>query len=143
MIAKPIGPICNLRCAYCFYLGKESLYPAGESWRMSDETLDAYVRQYLDAQPPSVDEVDFAFQGGEPTLMGLDFFRRVVELQAVHARPGVRSTIRFRPTACCWMTPGASFSRSTGFSSAFRSTGRPSCTTSSASIAPARGRSTG
>ncbi|MCX7427328.1 MAG: anaerobic sulfatase maturase [Planctomycetia bacterium] len=90
VIAKPIGPICNLRCAYCFYLGKESLYPAGESWRMSDETLDAYVRQYLDAQPPSVDEVDFAFQGGEPTLMGLDFFRRVVELQAVHARPGVR-----------------------------------------------------
>ena len=81
VIAKPIGPVCNLRCSYCFYLEKENLYPQGEQWRMSDETLEEYVRQYIDAQPENVDEIDFAFQGGEPTLMGLDFFRRVLELQ--------------------------------------------------------------
>ena len=90
VIAKPIGPICNLRCRYCFYLQKESLYPAGETWRMSDETLETYVRQYLEAQPEAAGEIDFAFQGGEPTLMGLDFFRRVVALQEQYARPGLR-----------------------------------------------------
>jgi uncharacterized protein len=90
VIAKPIGPICNLRCAYCFYLEKEALYPRGESWRMSDETLEAFVRQYVAAQPDAVAEIDFAFQGGEPTLMGLDFFRRVVELQKQHAGAGKR-----------------------------------------------------
>jgi uncharacterized protein len=90
VIAKPIGPVCNLRCAYCFYLEKESLYPQGESWKMSDETLEAYVRQYIEAQPPEIDQIDFAFQGGEPTLMGLDFFERVVELQAKYSPPGRR-----------------------------------------------------
>ncbi len=90
VIAKPIGPICNLACQYCFYLEKESLYPQDESWRMSDDTLKAYVRQYFEAQPAGVSEIDFAFQGGEPTLMGLDFFRRVVQLQQEYAPPGVR-----------------------------------------------------
>ncbi|MHC4403630.1 MAG: anaerobic sulfatase maturase [Planctomycetota bacterium] len=90
VIAKPIGPICNIRCAYCFYLEKESLYPGERQWKMSDETLEAYVRQYLEAQPDEIEEVDFAFQGGEPTLMGLDFFHRVIELQAKHAPAGKR-----------------------------------------------------
>jgi uncharacterized protein len=90
VIAKPIGPVCNLRCAYCFYLEKEALYPRGERWKMSDETLEAYVRQYIEAQPVIVDQIDFAFQGGEPTLLGLDFFRRVVELQEKYAPPGKR-----------------------------------------------------
>ncbi len=89
VIIKPIGPVCNLRCAYCFYLEKEGLYPKEESWRMTDETLRAFVRQYFEAQPPQVRMVDFAFQGGEPTLMGLDFFRRVVELQTEFAPKGV------------------------------------------------------
>jgi uncharacterized protein len=90
VIAKPIGPICNLDCAYCFYRHKESLYPTGEPWRMSEETLAAYIRQYVAAQPPAVEEIDFAFQGGEPTLLGLDFFRRVVELQKELVPPGKR-----------------------------------------------------
>ena len=88
VLAKPTGPICNLACKYCFYLEKESLYPRGEAWKMSDETLCTYVRQYFEAQPPGVDEIDFAFQGGEPTLMGLDFFRRVIELQKEYAPQG-------------------------------------------------------
>jgi len=90
VIAKPIGPICNLRCAYCFYLEKEALYPEGEQWRMPDETLEAYVRQYIEAQPEVVEQIDFAFQGGEPTLLGLDFFRRAVELQQKHTPAGKR-----------------------------------------------------
>jgi len=92
VIAKPIGPICNLACAYCFYLGKKSLYEKRETWRMSDETLEAYVRQYIEAQPQTVEEIDFAFQGGEPTLLGIDFFRRVVQLQKKH----VPATMRVR-----------------------------------------------
>jgi uncharacterized protein len=90
VIAKPIGPVCNLRCAYCFYLEKQSLYAPGESWRMSEATLDAYVRQYLEAQPETVEEIDFAFQGGEPTLLGLGFFRRVIQLQQQYASAGKR-----------------------------------------------------
>lgn len=90
VIAKPIGPICNLACKYCFYLEKESLYPADESWRMPQETLETYLRQYVEAQPAEAREIDFAYQGGEPTLMGLDFFRRAVRLHAACAPAGVR-----------------------------------------------------
>ena len=79
VMTKPVGPICNLDCKYCFYLEKENLYPATEKWRMSDEVLEQYVRQYIAAQ--GGDEVNFAWQGGEPTLLGVDFFRKVVSLQ--------------------------------------------------------------
>jgi uncharacterized protein len=83
IMTKPIGPICNLDCKYCFYLEKEELYPGTKSWGMSGEVLERYVREYIAAQPQ--DEVHFAWQGGEPTLLGVDFFRRVVELQAQYA----------------------------------------------------------
>src|SRR5258706_11562318 len=80
IMSKPIGPICNLDCKYCFYLEKETLYPPDKSnWRMPDDVLEAYVRQYIEAQ--DVPEITFAWQGGEPTLMGVDFFRRVLQLQ--------------------------------------------------------------
>jgi len=82
-MTKPIGPICNLDCSYCFYLEKEKLYPSNERFRMPDATLESYVRQYIEAQ--NAPEINFAWQGGEPTLMGVDFFRRVVELQAKYA----------------------------------------------------------
>ncbi len=90
VIAKPIGPVCNLRCSYCFYLEKERLYANDEEWRMSDATLEEYVRQYIQAQPENVDEIDFAFQGGEPTLMGLDLFSRVIELQKKYSPDHLR-----------------------------------------------------
>ena len=90
VLAKPIGPICNLNCGYCFYLSKQSLYPSHEPWRMTDATLETYVRQTMAAQPDDVESIQFAFQGGEPTLMGLDFFRRVVELQQRYVPPGKR-----------------------------------------------------
>ncbi len=89
IMTKPIGALCNLDCTYCFYLRKEDLYPEhkGRAWRMSDEVLEAYVKQYIEAQ--QVPEVHFAWQGGEPTLMGVEFFRKAVALQRQYRRPGM------------------------------------------------------
>ena len=73
VMAKPAGARCNLECDYCFFLKKEDLYP-GSDFRMSEEVLESYVRQTIEGQ--NVPAVTIAWQGGEPTLMGLDFFRR-------------------------------------------------------------------
>lgn len=81
-MTKPIGSRCNLDCSYCFYLEKEHLYPGAGAMRMRPEVLAAYIRDYIAAQPG--DTASFAWQGGEPTLLGLDFFREVVALQARH-----------------------------------------------------------
>lgn len=83
VMTKPIGPVCNLDCTYCYYLEKEALYPRGENFRMTRDVLETYIRDYLASQ--NSDEVTMAWQGGEPTLLGLDFFRTVVELQKQHA----------------------------------------------------------
>jgi uncharacterized protein len=87
LLAKPAGANCNLACKYCFFLSKEALYPNGRL-RMSDEILDAYVQQLLESN--SAGEVPIAWQGGEPTLMGLDFFRRAVRLAEKYRRPEQR-----------------------------------------------------
>lgn len=79
ILAKPIGPICNLDCKYCFYLEKEQLYAGQPDWAMSEETLESFVRQYIESQKASV--ISFAWQGGEPTLLGVEFFQKVVALQ--------------------------------------------------------------
>lgn len=79
-MAKPSGSDCNLNCAYCFYLEKQALYTQQPALRMDDATLETYVRDYIAAIEPQ-DEVAFTWQGGEPTLMGLDFYRRAVALQ--------------------------------------------------------------
>lgn len=79
VVAKPIGPACNLNCDYCFYLEKQALFAAGEQYRMPDEVLTSFITNYITAQPTPV--VDFVWQGGEPTLLGVDFFRRVSALQ--------------------------------------------------------------
>lgn len=79
VMTKPIGPLCNLDCKYCFYLEKEHLFPSGERFKMRPELLEVYIRDFIASQPGDV--VSFAWQGGEPTLAGVDFFRRVVELQ--------------------------------------------------------------
>ncbi|HQR28497.1 MAG TPA: anaerobic sulfatase maturase [Nocardioides sp.] len=88
VMSKPAGAICNLDCEYCFFLSKEELYP-GSGFRMEPAVHEAYVSQLLAAQA-GLDEIVFAFQGGEPTLMGLDFFRRTLELQRTHAPAGQR-----------------------------------------------------
>ncbi len=80
LMAKPAGPDCNLNCGYCFYLEKEALFPEGERYRMSDEVLEAYIRKTAEYQ--TVPELLYAWQGGEPTLMGIDFFRKALELES-------------------------------------------------------------
>ena len=87
VMLKPRGPVCNLDCAYCYYLSKKDLYPDAD-FCMSDEILETFTRQYIEAQ--RVSEVTFGWQGGEPLLMGLDFFRRAVALQERYRKPGVR-----------------------------------------------------
>ena len=84
VVAKPIGPACNLNCQYCFYLEKQALFPAGEQTRMSDKVLSAFIAGYISSQPAPV--VEFVWQGGEPTLLGIDFFKRVVALQKPFAK---------------------------------------------------------
>ena len=79
IMVKPIGPKCNLDCKYCFYLEKEMLFGDGERWKMEDTVLEDYIRRYIEAQPSQ--QVSFAWQGGEPTLCGVDFFEKVVHWQ--------------------------------------------------------------
>jgi uncharacterized protein len=85
LLAKPSGSTCNIDCKYCFFLSKEALYP-NDRHRMSDATLEAYIRQLLESH--RLPEVTVAWQGGEPTLMGLDFFRKAVALVDRYRRPG-------------------------------------------------------
>ena len=86
LLAKPTGAICNLDCAYCFFLDKKLLYPDSK-FRMSNDILEAYIRQLIESH--QVDEVNIAWQGGEPTLMGVDFYRRAIEIAERHKRPGM------------------------------------------------------
>lgn len=87
VMAKPTGARCNLDCAYCFYKKKEQLYPESPL-RMTDAVMEAYIRQTIAGH--AVPEVTFAWQGGEPTLMGLPFFRRAVAVQKKYAGPKTR-----------------------------------------------------
>ena len=84
-MVKPLGARCNLNCTYCNNLHKEGLLDQPATPRMSDAILEQHIRQYIEAQ--TGDEVVFSWQGGEPTLLGLDFFRTVVELQAQYKKP--------------------------------------------------------
>jgi len=86
ILAKPTGAICNLNCSYCFFLEKEGFYPHS-SFRMTDEVLESYLDQYLAAQ--RIPHATIAWQGGEPTLMGLDFYRRSIAYEQNYARPGM------------------------------------------------------
>ncbi|MFL7893145.1 MAG: anaerobic sulfatase maturase [Anaerolineales bacterium] len=89
LLSKPTGAVCNLDCKYCFFLSKEMLYP-GSRFRMADELLESYIQQLLEAH--RVPEVVVAWQGGEPTLMGLDFFKRSIEYVQKYKRPDQRVT---------------------------------------------------
>ncbi|NQW03466.1 MAG: anaerobic sulfatase maturase [Acidobacteria bacterium] len=84
VMAKPSGPICNLDCEYCFYLEKERLYPDTSNFAMKDDVLESFVRQHIEAHGEHP-VVSFAWQGGEPTLLGVEFFERVVALQSKYA----------------------------------------------------------
>ena len=85
LLAKPSGSTCNIDCTYCFFLSKDALYP-NEKHRMSDETLELYIKQLLESHRTPT--VTVAWQGGEPTLMKVEFFRRSIELVEKYRRPG-------------------------------------------------------
>ncbi len=96
-VAKPAGPACNLNCEYCFYLEKKALFGSGEKYRMSDEVLAAFIKKYITSQSTPV--VEFVWQGGESTLLGLDFFKKVLELQKpFSARKAIRNSLQTNGT---------------------------------------------
>ena len=97
VLAKPTGAICNLDCKYCFFLSKEALYPDSK-FRMTDDLLETYIRQLL--QSHRAPEISVAWQGGEPTLMKLPFFRRSIELVERYRQPGqkIQHTIQTNGT---------------------------------------------
>lgn len=87
IFAKPVGALCNLKCKYCYYLDKKSLYRAEEPFVMSDDILEKYIIQHIEAT--TEETVFFSWHGGEPLLAGIDFFRKVVSLQKKHKPSGV------------------------------------------------------
>lgn len=93
VLAKPIGSVCDIKCDYCFYLEKRALYPGNEQFRMGDDVLARYIEQYVAAQSTPV--VEFVWHGGEPTLLGIDFFRRAVALQVpFRSQKEIRNTLQ-------------------------------------------------
>ncbi len=88
VFAKPVGAVCNLDCRYCYYLEKRRLYPAAEPFRMSEYLLEHYIIQHIEASPGPV--ITFSWHGGEPTVLGLEYFRRIVALQRRHCPAGTR-----------------------------------------------------
>lgn len=92
-MSKPIGPRCNIACTYCYYLEKEKLYPDEKKFRMSLQVLERYISQLIETSVEAgMSEVPFVWQGGEPTMLGLDYFRNIVALQKKHAPQGIRIT---------------------------------------------------
>jgi uncharacterized protein len=90
VMAKPMGAICNLDCHYCYYLKKEFLFPEGNAFQMSDEVLERYVVQQIEAAPGPM--VNFAWHGGEPTALGLAYFQKIVAFQRKHRPEGKKIT---------------------------------------------------
>lgn len=86
VFAKAIGSVCNLGCNYCYYLKKQGLYPEEKSFRMSDDILEEYIVQHISASIDSV--IRFSWHGGEPTMLGSDYFQKIVALQRKHQPSG-------------------------------------------------------
>ena len=112
VLVKPAGPDCNLRCTYCFYRQKTGMFPETKQHRMKDSTLENLIAQAMAA---GSDLAMFSWQGGEPTLMGLDFFKRVVELQGRHMLPGQVVTNAFQTNATLLDRQWADFFREYNF----------------------------
>jgi uncharacterized protein len=140
LLAKPTGAICNLDCTYCFFLSKEMLYP-GSRFRMADDLLEVYLQQLIEAHARSP-EVMVAWQGGEPTMMGLDFFRRSVELAEKYRLPHQRILYTIQTNGTLLDDEWAAFFREHGFLVGVSIDGPGRSTTSTASTREARAAST-
>src|SRR4030042_364091 len=86
VFAKPTGPVCNLDCRYCYYLKKDKLFPEGELFRMPDDILELYIIQHIEATTDQV--ISFSWHGGEPTMLGLDYFKKIITFQKRHQSHG-------------------------------------------------------
>ena len=116
VMTKPIGPRCNIDCTYCYYLEKEKLFPQEKKFRMSDEVLETYIRQTIETSVEGgMREVPFAWQGGEPTMLGVDFFRRVVALQNKYLPQGVRVANAFQTNGILLDDDWGRFFKDNGF----------------------------
>ncbi|MDR2848575.1 MAG: radical SAM protein, partial [Bacteroidales bacterium] len=82
IMAKPFGPVCNLSCHYCYYLEKEKMYDRSSRFKMDEAVLEKFISEYIASQ--NVPVIQFVWHGGEPTMLGLDYFRKVLELQNKH-----------------------------------------------------------
>jgi uncharacterized protein len=112
LLAKPSGSTCNIDCTYCFFLSKEALYPDDKS-RMSNATLETYIRQLLESH--RTPQVTVAWQGGEPTLMRLEFFQRAVEMVERYRRPGQTVQHTFQTNGILLDDDWCEFFRTNGF----------------------------
>jgi uncharacterized protein len=112
IMVKPVGPSCNLACQYCYYLSKQRLF-GDTKFLLSDRLLEEFTRQYIDAQ--RVPEVTFGWQGGEPTLAGLEFFRRAVAYQEAYRRPGMRVLNALQTNGTALTDEWCEFLRENGF----------------------------
>ncbi len=112
VMLKPRGAICNLDCKYCYYLSKEKLYPHSQ-FHMSDNLLEEFTRQYIEAQ--HVPLVTFVWQGGEPTLMGLDFFRQAVAYQQKYRQEGMHIANALQTNGVTLDDAWCEFLRTNGF----------------------------
>ena len=86
-MVKTAGPVCNLDCDYCYYLEKDALYPGKKfnlsSFRMNEEVLEKLIRDFITSQPQQT--IEFVWHGGEPTLLGIEYFRKALTLQKKYA----------------------------------------------------------
>ncbi|WP_082733832.1 anaerobic sulfatase maturase [Polycladidibacter hongkongensis] len=97
LMAKPAGPLCNLDCKYCYYLEKEQLFPSRSPMHMSELVLERYIKDYIKQQYSlGLRQIGFNWQGGEPTISGIAFYKRAVELQQKHCPKGAKITNAFQ-----------------------------------------------
>jgi uncharacterized protein len=96
VMAKPVGPLCNQQCGYCYYLETEQYFDAAHAFRMPDHVLEAFVRQYIEESPGP--QIPFTWHGGEPTLAGLAFFRKAVAMQKRFCRLAGPAGTTCKPT---------------------------------------------
>ncbi len=116
VMTKPIGPRCNIDCKYCYYLEKENLFPDEKKFRMSDDVLESYIRQLIETSVEAgMREVPFAWQGGEPTMLGIDFFKKVVALQKQHTPTGIKVNNAFQTNGLLLNDDWGQFLHDNGF----------------------------
>ena len=115
VIAKPVGPACNLACSYCYYLGADARRGARPGGAMEERLLERFVREYIESQPEGIPELNFVWQGGEPALAGLAFYRKAVAFQRRFSRPGLAVTNSFQTNGTLLDGDWAAFFRDEGF----------------------------